>query len=179
MGREVRMVPANWRHPKSENGGYLPLFDGAYLADILREWEEGAAKREEGLRDDFRGGWKPKAPDEEGMTYEEWSGEKPDADDYMPAWPDAERTHLMMYETTSEGTPISPAFKTPEELARWLADNNASAFGDSTATYKQWLGTCKSGYAPSMVCDSRGLRSGVAASINALEFALNTKGSPE
>jgi len=57
----------------------------------------------------------------------------------------------MMYENTSEGTPISPPFETPEELARWLADNNASAFGGMTATYEQWLATCKGLYAPSMV----------------------------
>lgn len=43
----------------------------------------------------------------------------------------------MIYETCSEGSPISPAFETPEELARWLTDNS---FGSMTATYEQWLG---------------------------------------
>ena len=42
----------------------------------------------------------------------------------------------MIYETCSEGSPISPAFETPEELARWLTDNS---FGSMTATYEQWL----------------------------------------
>jgi len=50
----------------------------------------------------------------------------------------------MMYETCTEGTPISPAFATPEELARWLADNEASAFGGMTASYEGWLRTIKS-----------------------------------
>jgi hypothetical protein len=45
----------------------------------------------------------------------------------------------QMWETTSEGSPISPVFKTPEELAAWLAANNASTFADRTATYEEWL----------------------------------------
>ena len=43
--------------------------------------------------------------------------------------PIEERTHYQMYETCTEGTPISPVMETPENLARWLADNGASAFG--------------------------------------------------
>jgi hypothetical protein len=57
-------------------------------------------------------------------------------------------------------------FWTIEELARWLADHNASAFGGSTATYEQWLATCKRGWVPSAVSDSvHGFRSGVEASL--------------
>jgi len=69
----------------------------------------------------------------------------------------------MMYETTSEGTPISPAFATPEELAQWLADNGASSFGSSTASYESWLRVAKGGWAPSAIMDQNGLRSGVEA----------------
>jgi len=46
---------------------------------------------------------------------------------------------FQMWETTSEGSPMSPVFAAPEELARWLVDNNASSFGNDTATYGQWL----------------------------------------
>lgn len=67
----------------------------------------------------------------------------------------------QMWETTTAGSPMSPVFATPEELARWLADNKASAFGRSTATYEQWLGMIWSGHAPSMVADGQGIRSGV------------------
>ena len=49
-----------------------------------------------------------------------------------------------MYEDTSEGTPISPAFETPEELATWLAENKASSFADFTASYDAWLNIIKS-----------------------------------
>lgn len=68
----------------------------------------------------------------------------------------------QMWETTTEGSPMSPVFATPEELARWLADNNASTFGDMTARYEAWLGMITGGGScPSAVVDSKGLRSGV------------------
>lgn len=67
----------------------------------------------------------------------------------------------QMWETTSEGSPISPVFATPEELARWLADTKASAFGGMGATYAQWLGMIQKGSAPSAFITSRGIVSGV------------------
>ena len=144
MGREVRKVPADWKHPKDEHTGrYKPLYDGSWYAERKKEWLDMLA--EKGLQETL-----------------DYHGNPPNAEDYMPDWPEAERTHLMMYEDTSEGTPISPAFKTPEELARWLADNRASSFGSDTATYEQWLAMIGDGFAVSLVVDSAGMRSGVA-----------------
>lgn len=161
MGREVRRVPANWQHPKNERGEHIPLHDG--FCKALTEWHRGKAMWGLGLRDDWNGGWKALKPDQTG-TWEDWAGEEPKAEDYMPDWAPEARTHIQMYENTSEGTPISPVFAEPEPLARWLADNNASAFGSETATYEQWLATIKRGWAISGVFDSdHGMRSGVAA----------------
>lgn len=71
----------------------------------------------------------------------------------------------QMWEDTSEGSPISPVFATPEELARWLADTGASAMGSMTATYEEWLRMIGNEWACSAVWDQKnGLRSGVAAS---------------
>ena len=90
------------------------------------------------------------------------AAEEPDPSDYMPEFSDDEARGWCMYETVSEGTPISPVLESPEALARWLADNNASAFGYQTATYEQWLATCLSGSAPSAIFSARtGLVSGV------------------
>jgi len=142
MGREVRKVKEGWEHPKRENGRYEPLMSG-YAEDYTRFME---ILNKDGLQ----------------AALDEMSA--PDINNYMPEWTDEEKTMLMMYEDTSEGTPISPAFKTPEELARWLADNNASAFGDMTATYEQWLSMCNRGWAMSAVYDTtNGMQSGVAA----------------
>jgi len=69
-----------------------------------------------------------------------------------------------MWETTSEGSPISPVFGTPEALAHWLADNGASSFGSQEATYEEWLKMIGVGWAPSGASiDGGPLISGVAA----------------
>lgn len=70
----------------------------------------------------------------------------------------------QMWATTSEGSPISPVFETPEELALWLADNDASALGAETATYEQWLSMIHSEWAPSLaISQTHGVETGVAA----------------
>lgn len=177
MGREVRMVPADWQHPKEYNAYrakeiYRPMlqqpFDDAYdqwLNVDMPEWIEGRNKWSEGLVTDYCGGWKPAETDKYPL-WEDYAGTcpaSPDPKDHMPDWSDVERTHFMMYEDTSGGTPISPAFDSPEKLARWLADTGASSFGDSTATYDQWLSTIKRGWAMSAVIEGGVLRSGVEA----------------
>lgn len=206
MGREVRMVPADWVHPKyDENhpeviagndyliGRYIPKLAQSY-EDAVIQWEsedlpeyqraeqlwaEGfvmsyAGSYEDGKKkipiDEFVTNWNSnpahdwhKAP--ENPTFDWWMEEpdEPNPEYYMPNWKDEETTHFMMYENTSEGTPISPAFATPEELATWLADTGASSFADYTATYEQWLSTINRGFAVSAVMDGNGFRSGVEA----------------
>lgn len=140
MGREVRRVPATWEHPK-DRGDYRPLHAGNY-AEQAREFMERANR--DGLQ--------------EAVDYMNC----PNRDDYMPEWTDAERTHWQMYETCTEGTPLSPVMESPEALARWLADNGASSFGSMTASYDDWLATIQRGFAFSAVfTPSTGLVSGV------------------
>ncbi len=68
----------------------------------------------------------------------------------------------QMWEDCSEGSPISPVFKTPEELAHWLEDTGASAFGSSTARYDEWMATIRAGYAIGSVYSTKhGMKSGV------------------
>ena len=81
----------------------------------------------------------------------------------MPQWPQAERTQYVMYEITTEGTPISPAFATAEELARWLADTRASAFANMSASYEAWLATIAAGSVPSFIVENGRLVAGVEA----------------
>lgn len=87
--------------------------------------------------------------------------EKIREDELMPDFGET-ATHLQMYEDTTEGTPISPVFERAEDLATWLFENKASAFGSSTATREQWLAMIHQGWAPACVIDCNGLRSGVA-----------------
>jgi len=138
MGREIRRVPANWEHPKDEVGHYIPL-------------HEHFTYNEEEVKEGLRDGWLSGDPPYYGIRV-------------MPQWSTEERTHLQMYETCTEGTPISPVMGTPKKLARWLADSGASAFGDQTASYEAWLATIKRGSAVSaMFTPSTGIISGVQA----------------
>lgn len=43
----------------------------------------------------------------------------------------------QLWETTSEGSPVSPVFQTLEALCDWCADN-ATTFGSYTATSEKW-----------------------------------------
>ena len=47
--------------------------------------------------------------------------ERPDPDCYMPVWAPAEATGWVLYETVSEGTPVTPVFATPDELVEHLS----------------------------------------------------------
>ena len=163
MGREVRMVPANWQHPKDLKGNYVPLFDNFNKA--VETWDIENQKWEEGFVSDYSGGWRERSPSNTASeTYTDYAGERPKQEDYMPDFPIAERTHYMMYEDTSEGTPLSPPCETPEILASWLANNNASSFGKDTASYGQWLEMIKSKWSVGAVfTPETGLISGVEA----------------
>lgn len=126
MSREVRKVPKDWVHPKRPDGSYVPLFDGADSRGYT-----GNNNEDDESNDDDNGRRAPSA--------------------CMPDWPDAERTHFMMYECTTEGTPISPVFATAPDLAHWLADNGASLWAGSTGTYKHWLHICQGHGTPGAV----------------------------
>nr|WP_241391385.1 MULTISPECIES: hypothetical protein [Serratia]ULG12114.1 hypothetical protein D1p1_00082 [Serratia entomophila]ULG12372.1 hypothetical protein M3p_00076 [Serratia entomophila]ULG16038.1 hypothetical protein 591p_00188 [Serratia proteamaculans]ULG18409.1 hypothetical protein Man4p_00092 [Serratia proteamaculans]ULG19616.1 hypothetical protein S-prot-1p1_00031 [Serratia proteamaculans] len=107
MGREVRRVPRDWQHPKNDNGEYLPLFDGAKYQKRVSRWDEEAERWSEGFWTDSNGMLVPLTEEQKGASYSLWNGERPDPKDFMPLWPDEERTHFMMYEDATEGTPVS------------------------------------------------------------------------
>jgi hypothetical protein len=56
----------------------------------------------------------------------------------------------QMWETVSEGSPMSPPFATPEELAAYMVKHHWKT--DEGTTYEQWLKFINGpGWAPSMV----------------------------
>lgn len=142
MGRELRRVAPNWEHPKDLLGHYIPKHDRSFEA-AAAEWKAGYAAWERG--EHYNG-----AGDFNGEFWE-WDGGPPDREAHMPNWTDAERTHFQMYEDTTEGTPVSPVFDSIDKVARWCADNGASVFGSTTATYERWLQICKDSSASLLV----------------------------
>lgn len=160
MGREVRRVPAGWEHPKDGcypdgSARYVPLL-GSSFSQRHREWVEEKEMWEKGLQLGYNYPERDFIPKSNAAlkcaSLEEWSGGEPKEEHYMPEFLPSETTHYQMYETCTEGTPISPVMSSPEKLTRWLAENGASAFGDMTTSYDDWLHMIQgNGYAPSAV----------------------------
>jgi hypothetical protein len=71
----------------------------------------------------------------------------PDDIEASEAWEETEPPEgdgWQLWETTSEGSPVSPVFATPEELANWCADN-ATAFADFRWSAAEWLRSFQAG----------------------------------
>jgi hypothetical protein len=68
----------------------------------------------------------------------------------------------QLWETVSEGSPISPVFATPEELADWLTKNSTGMHAGTSR--EQWLKfICGPGWAPSFIGVGNKLMTGVEA----------------
>lgn len=94
------------------------------------------------------------------------TGMQPEFNEQFEAWEDTEPPAgegWQMWETTSEGSPMSPVFETPEKLARWLSDTRASSFGAMGGTYDQWLAMINQGSSIGAVITGGRIMSGVEA----------------
>lgn len=110
MGRELRRVAKDWHHPLYRLT-YPPRFAGEYQhSEIcfkpLHQAAPGMIATELAERN------AEAIEDDEPPCY--------DAAGWMPDWPKEERTHWQIYETVSEGTPVSPVFATKDELLEWM-----------------------------------------------------------
>lgn len=128
MGREIRQVPPDWEHPRQKckhnpwNNGcsdakandgqcYKPLHDKSYgeartkYIEEVRGWLDGTSG------DAIKWGEK--------YDWWEWTGDGPDRDFYRPDF-DNRATSFQVYETVSEGTPISPVLSSLAEVKDWL-----------------------------------------------------------
>lgn len=92
----------------------------------------------------------------------EGEGTAPNSLQDRDAWeetPPPEGEGYQVWETVSEGSPISPVFATPEELARYMAKHWAR-----DGNYEQWLKFINGpGWAPSMALMGGKAMSGVQA----------------
>lgn len=125
MGRELKRVPMDFDAPLNEIWkGYLPS------EEVLKTFPVHDC-------DDCRElhGNDPDFCQEEQPPYciyynpiyrDQWFSEPPVGEGYQ------------LWETTSEGSPISPVFSTAEELADWCAEH-ATTFGSFRASKEKWL----------------------------------------
>lgn len=84
--------------------------------------------------------------------YEDWESIEP---------PEGEGWQL--WETVSEGSPVSPVFSTAEDLARYLATTGDGSSINKGMTFEQWMKFIDAGWAPTMLGDETGMHSGVVA----------------
>ncbi len=61
----------------------------------------------------------------------------------------------QLWQTVSEGGPVSPVFGNPERLAEWMVQDGEAS------TYKGALAFIRAGWAPTGTSDSSGYRTGV------------------
>ena len=144
MSRELRKVPANWEHPKRENGTYQPMLKTFY-GDALKDWFEQNEKWENGTHPDLIA--EPELKNEFPL-FAMWHGDSPNVKYYQAKkYTEEELTHIQLYETTSEGTPLSPVFHKDdfEQLCEW-AEKNATTFADFKATKEQWKQMLSEGF---------------------------------
>lgn len=67
----------------------------------------------------------------------------------------------QLWETVSEGSPISPVFATAEELSRWLQTDYRSGLEKKPLTKEQADNFVRVGWAPSLISDSTGVHPGI------------------
>lgn len=66
----------------------------------------------------------------------------------------------QIWETVSEGSPVSPAFANPADLAAWMVANDESVTKGND--FDAWMKFIDAGWAPSLVGSSAGIQDGVA-----------------
>ena len=125
MSREIRRVPLDWEHPLQErylyeNGerktysldnDYKPCYDQTF-EEAVEEWKAKFIKWESTPLEDRR----PTT----GIPMEYWEWDSPpDRDHYRPAFT-SEADGYQLYETVSEGTPVSPIFSNKSDLYCWI-----------------------------------------------------------
>ena len=130
MGREIRRVPLGWEHPKDDDGDFLPCHDHDFRS-AMTKWFEDWKAWDAGTH-----------PDRKDRNYDFWEWESiPDPETSRPVF-DSDPTCYQIYETVTEGTPVSPVFESLVILVQWLVDQ-----GYSQAAAE---GFAREGWAPSM-----------------------------
>lgn len=169
------MVPPNWTHPMMDEypNRKQPMYDQEFN-QRLAEWLEDFDRIRSGNMTDIERECYPR-----GLA--DWmldEGQPPDPKYFRP-WADGDATWFQLWETVSEGTPVSPPFATKQELADYLAANGdewdqsrshdphtSSLFGITPG--KPGWGKERAqrfvfgdGWAPSLVTDNGRIMSGV------------------
>jgi len=147
MGREIRMVPPNWEHPKDSYGEYSPMFDEVFEVALEKYYQNYMS-------------WRNKTHKyyAEEYTFVDYFGNPPNPNYCRPEFKE-EPTWYQVYETVSEGTPITPPFETKEKLIEHLVEHGTSwddkECGWNRESAEQFV---KSKWAPSLIGTNEGIK---------------------
>lgn len=131
MSREIRRVPADWQHPIDPQRpcysdgtiGYIGLLSGS-PDEALASWQEGL---QQWLRGEYE--YQDDSDVRTEDAYRDYTGGEPEAEHYMGHhFTGRPATHWQLYETVSEGSPVSPVFATREALIEWMKRNGCAAW---------------------------------------------------
>ena len=157
MGREVRRVPPSWQHPCDERG-LVPMFD-EHIDDALEEWLADLDRVRRGDWTDYERGLYP--------TLADWLSDNPaPRKEYYRPWREDEATWYQVWENVTEGTPISPAFATREELIEYLVEGGDDwdrARGRRGYPREAATAFVNAGWAPSFVVTAAAVLCGIEA----------------
>lgn len=201
MGREIRRVPPNWQHPQEEKFNhrrgcnveqYKPLYDQS-CEEAWSEWQSEFkawvdGKQDQVIAEHSDWGYQKDQPYD---SFCRWHGMPPDPETRRPQWPEGEATWYQVYETVSEGTPVTPPFETQDELIDYLVangdfwDQSRREEGNCSMSCEPWSRqqaekfVREVGWAPSLVMEGGEIKSGVEALCGEGEnIGPPTKGGP-
>ena len=141
MGRKIRKVPPNWKHPKDNNGQYIPMVDDGFKS-ALDKWITQYNLWEAGKHPNQK-----EYPDETKCEYWEWDDGPPSPEYHRPEFKE-KPTWFQVYETVSEGTPVTPTFETKAELIKYLVETGSECSGKWSQKAaenfgeKEWAPSC-------------------------------------
>ena len=125
MGREIRRVPANYQHPQVYHDYSGEMRDVSMYDKIFEqataEWDAKWLEWKSGVRPSYYE--KDDGDDTTIAFFSEYHGLRPNDPSEYRSWSDKEATWYQVWQTVSEGSPVSPPFATQEELISYLADN--------------------------------------------------------
>ena len=61
----------------------------------------------------------------------------------------------QMWETCSEGSPVTPVFESLDKLCDYIVENKVSWFGRTTASKEDWMSALSEGYAGTMIATKK------------------------
>ncbi len=164
MGREIRRVPAGWFHPEQEckhrPGCRYPInAPGLCFIPLRKDFKEASDQWVAGFMA-HRHTAEPRDPE----YFWEYEGPPPEREDFVD-YEGSPATWFQVYETVSEGTPVTPSFATQDQLIDYLVKHGDSwrwrqgTGGYTRAQAEKFVKTTE--WVPSMTMGPGGVKMGI------------------